>query len=89
MSQCFQNAFGRKKPVIIDCFEVFIERPSNLLARARTCPYYKHHNTIKFLIGITSLGSISFVSEAWSWRTPVDKVGGIRAQLTSSAHMRN
>ena len=69
MPQCFQYAFGTKITVIIDCFEVFIERPSNLLARAQTFSNYKHHNTIKVLIGITPQGSISFVSEAWGGRT--------------------
>ena len=53
---------------MIDCFEVFIERPSNLLARAQTFSSYKHHNTIKILVGITPQGTISFVSEAWGGR---------------------
>ena len=66
MPMCFQYAFGKKVTVVIDCFEVFIERPSNLLARAQT---YKHHNTIKVLIGITPQGNISFVPEAWGGRT--------------------
>ena len=57
--------------VIIDCFEVFTEKPTNLLARAETFSSYKHHNTIKMLIGITPQGSISFVSEAWGGRTSV------------------
>ena len=69
MPMCFQYAFGKKVTVVIDCFEVFIERPSNLLARAQTFSSYKHHNTIKVLIGITPQGSISFVSEAWGGRT--------------------
>ena len=36
--------------VIIDCFEIFIERPMNLKARAQTWSnyMYKHHNTVKF-----------------------------------------
>ena len=68
MPQCFQYAFGRKTTVVIDCFEVFIERPSNLLARAQTFSSYKHHNTIKILVGITPQGTISFVSEAWGGR---------------------
>lgn len=55
--------------VIIDCFEVFIEKPSNFLARAQTFSNYKHHNTIKILISITPQGSISFVSETWGGRT--------------------
>ena len=33
---------------IIDCFEVFCERPSDLMARAQTFSSYKHHNTVKF-----------------------------------------
>ena len=69
MPMCFQYAFGKKVTVVIDCFEVFIERPSNLLARAQTFSTYKHHNTIKVLIGITPQGNISFVSEAWGGRT--------------------
>ena len=55
--------------VIIDCFEIFIDRPSNLLARAQTFSSYKHHNTVKVLIGITPQGTISFVSKAWGGRT--------------------
>ena len=69
MPVCFQYAFGKKVTVVIDCFELFIERPSNLLARAQTFSSYKHHNTIKILIGISPQGSICFVSEAWGGRT--------------------
>ena len=65
MPVCFQYSFGKKVTVIIDCFEVFIEKPSNLLAGDQTFSNYKHHNTIKILIGITPQGSISFVSESW------------------------
>ena len=65
MLVCFQYSFGKKVTVIIDCFEVFIEKPCNLLARDQTFSNYKHHNTIKILIGITPQGSISFVSESW------------------------
>ena len=64
MPVCFQYSFGQTVTVIIDCFEVFIEKPSNLLAQAQTFSNYKHHNTIKILIGITPQGSISFVSES-------------------------
>jgi len=69
MPQCFQVAFGNKTTVIIDCFEVFINRPSNLMARAQTYSNYKSHNTVKILVGITPQGSISFVSNAWGGRT--------------------
>lgn len=69
MPMCFQYTFGRNVTVIIDCFEVFIEKPTNLLARAQTFSSYKHLNTIKVLIGITPQGAICFVSEAWGGRT--------------------
>ena len=69
MPQCFMYSFGRKVTVVIDCFEIFIEKPTNLLARAQTYSNYKNHNTIKILIGITPQGTISYVSEAWGGRT--------------------
>ena len=36
MPVCFQESFGKKVAIIIDCFEIFIERPSSLEARAAT-----------------------------------------------------
>ena len=60
--------FGTRCAVIIDCFEVFLERPSNLRAQAATWSSYKHRNTVKFLIGITPQGVISFISKAWGGR---------------------
>ena len=63
---CYHSSFGKKVVVIIHCFEVFIERPSNLLGRASTWSSYKHHNTVKVLLGIAPHGVVSFVSsEAW------------------------
>ena len=55
--------------VIIDCFEIFLERPTHLLAQAQTYSSYKHHNTVKYLIGITPQGTVSFISEGWGGRT--------------------
>jgi len=61
--------FGNKVTVILDCFEVFIEKPSILLARAQTFSSYKHRNTIDIRIGITPQGTICYVSKAWGGRT--------------------
>lgn len=54
--------------VIIDCTEVFIQRPSNLDTRAKTYSNYKNHNTMKFLVGITPYGAISFLSKCYGGR---------------------
>lgn len=67
LPECFRSKFG-KAVVIIDCTEVFIERATNLLARSQTWSNYKSHNTIKYLLGITPQGTISFVSKAWGGR---------------------
>ena len=45
-----------------------MERPSNLLARAQTYSAYKHHNTAKYLIGITPQGAVCFISDGWGGR---------------------
>ena len=65
MLRCFQYSFGKATTIIIDCFEIYIARPSNLLARAHTYSHYKSHNTVEVLIGIILQGSVYFVSKAW------------------------
>ena len=54
--------------VIIDCFEIFLDRPTNLLVHAQTYSSYKHHNMVKYLIGITPQGTVSFISKGWGGR---------------------
>ena len=53
----------------LHCLEVFINRPTSLLARSQTWLSYKHHNTVKVLIGITPQSTISYVSQAWGGQT--------------------
>jgi len=64
----FRRYLESKVVVIIDCYEVYIETPSNLEARSLTWSSYKHNNTVKFLIGITPQGTISFLSRTWGGR---------------------
>ena len=52
----FIKAGYKKCRVILDCAEVFIERPKSLINQACTWSEYKHHNTIKFLVGISPTG---------------------------------
>ena len=39
----------------------------NLLARVQTYSSHKH-NTVKYLIGITPQGTVSFISDGWGGR---------------------
>lgn len=60
--------FSRLK-CIIDCSELFIQKPSDLRNQAATWSDYKHHNTVKFLIAITPQGSIAYISELYGGRS--------------------
>lgn len=69
MPMAFRESFGKKVAVIIDCFEIFTERPSSMEERSLTWSAYKHHNTAKFLIGVAPQGSITFISRGLGGRT--------------------
>ena len=43
--------------------------PQHSYARAQTYSSYKHHNTVKYLNGITPQGTVSYISEEWGGRT--------------------
>ena len=68
MPFCFRPNYGLRVTSIIDCFELFIEKPSELLAKSCTWSQYKHYNTAKYLISITPQGVISFISNGWGGR---------------------
>ncbi|XP_035992033.1 uncharacterized protein LOC118562916 isoform X2 [Fundulus heteroclitus] len=69
MPHQFVQSFGNRVAVIIDCFEIFTERPSNVKACAQMFSSYKHNHTMKYLIGITPKGAICFLSKGWGGRT--------------------
>ena len=68
MPFCFRPNYGLNVTSIIDCFELFIEKPSDLFAKSCTWSQYKHYNTAKYLISITPQGVISFISNGWGGR---------------------
>ena len=53
---------------IIDCSELFVETPQDHKFQVLTWSTYKHHNTLKFLIGVAPNSCIIFISKAFSGR---------------------
>ncbi|XP_036001960.1 uncharacterized protein LOC118565635 [Fundulus heteroclitus] len=74
MPHQFVEAFGKRVAVILDCLEISIQRPSSLKAQARSYSHYKHNATMKFLVGITTQGSICFISKGWGGRVSDEHV---------------
>ena len=68
MPFCFRPKYKLRLVSIIDCFKIFIEKPSNLLAKPATYSQYKSYNTAKYLISITPQGVISYISEGYGGR---------------------
>ncbi|XP_060081914.1 uncharacterized protein LOC132563760 [Ylistrum balloti] len=64
LPKCFKW-FTRTR-CVIDCTEFFIQKPSMPSSQRITWSAYKHHNTLKVLMGITPTGSFSFVSGAFT-----------------------
>nr|XP_054597190.1 uncharacterized protein LOC129163465 [Nothobranchius furzeri] len=81
-SQCIQASMphqyvemlGDCVRVIIDCYEVFIEKVQNVRAKAETYSNYKSRQTMTYLIGITPQGAISFNSKGLGGRNSDKRV---------------
>lgn len=69
MPHQFVEAFRHSVAVIIDCFKIFTEKPSNLKAHAQMFSSLKHNYTMKYLTGITPKGAVCFLSKGWESRT--------------------
>ena len=54
--------------IILDCTELFIQRPSAMLTQSETWSDYKHHNTWKLLVDVTPNGQVTFLSDLWGGR---------------------
>lgn len=51
--------------VIIDCTEIKIEQSKNPVSQQLTYSTYKSCNTVKVLVGMSSIGTVTFVSDAY------------------------
>ncbi|XP_022536495.2 uncharacterized protein LOC103021414 [Astyanax mexicanus] len=65
----FVEVFGNQAVVIVDCFEISSEKPSDLKARSEMFSSAKNAHTMKYLMGITPNGSVCFLSKGWGGRT--------------------
>ena len=52
--------------VIIDCLELFTQKPKVPSSQKITWSNYKHWNTAKLLVGITPTGVVSFIPPLWT-----------------------
>ncbi len=69
LPEFFKTAGYSKTRCIIDCTEIYIERPKSLHVQATTWSDYKKHNTAKYLIAISPTGYIIFLSDGYGGRT--------------------
>jgi len=54
--------------IILKGTELFIQRPSAMLAQSETWSDFKHHNAWKWFVGVTPNGQVSFLSDLWGGR---------------------
>lgn len=52
--------------IIIDCLELFIQKPKVPASQKMSWSSYKHWNTAKLLVGITPTGVVSFIPPLWT-----------------------
>ena len=65
MPQSFKVKYPKTR-VIIDATEIKCQTPSSLVLYSETFSSYKSHTTFKGLIGISSSGHITFVSQLYA-----------------------
>ena len=64
MPVTFQNTYPTTR-CIIDCTELFCQRPSSMSIQSHMYSQYKSHVTYKGLVGISPAGAVTFVSQLY------------------------
>ena len=65
MPEDFKKKYSTTR-VIIDCTEIRCQMPSSLHLNSELFSNYKHHTTLKGLIGISPGGAITFISQLYT-----------------------
>ena len=65
MPEAFKKKYSSTR-VIIDCTEVRCQMPSSLQLNGEPFSSYKHHTTLKGLVGISPGGATTFVSQLYT-----------------------
>ena len=84
MPECFKDTYPNAR-VMIDCTELFCQKPSSLTIQSSLFSHYRHHITYKGLVGVSPSGTITFISELYDGSTPgveiVKKCGILNKEL--------
>ena len=64
MPACFKDTYPSTR-CIIDCTEIFVQVPASLITQSALYSHYKHYVTYKPLVGISSSGAVTFVSQLY------------------------
>lgn len=65
LPRSFRKSFPKTR-IVIDCSELFMQKPRSVDAQRLTWSSYKTHNTFKFLLGIAPSGQVTFLSNLFS-----------------------
>ncbi|KAJ8972013.1 hypothetical protein NQ317_000659 [Molorchus minor] len=60
LPKCFNNYSNVR--IVLDCTEISVQKPKCLCCRVKTYSHYKSGQTLKFLVGVSPAGLITFVS---------------------------
>ena len=84
MPECFKDTYPNAR-VMIDCTELFCQKPSSLTIQSSLFSHYRHDITYKGLVGVSPSGTITFISELYDGSTPgveiVKKCGILNKEL--------
>lgn len=83
-AECFSE-FNNVR-IVLDCTELFAETPSALSAHKQFYSAYKHHSTVKFLVGMNAGGAITYISKMYGGRSSDKFITNESEDLLDSLH---